>query len=273
MSDTVTIAVNIGGVSRSQRITRVGTVFTDDETPVAGVQGRLTTRTNGTDGTITVTSHSVLATDFVDIGWVDVDGINRCCRRADVGTVTGTTIPFTAGAGDALPAAPYTTGTCTVVNGVVTLAGGATAPANAAYCTFVSGANVSTVASRDSDTQLTLTDTTINVTGGSNYSLSATVVVGVRMSATWAAVGNTVKLISLYSAPPAGQTDSRAMVDFMASGPTSIKACDLASGEPWAWATNSPIANPLAGATVATIEFSSLTTQAPTVYAEIIYNA
>lgn len=65
----------------------------------------------------------------------------------------------------------YSTGTVEIVNGVVTLTGG-TFPAAAGdgYTLVVNGSNYS-VASRDSGTQLTLDDLTLDVTAGAAYNL------------------------------------------------------------------------------------------------------
>lgn len=65
---------------------------------------------------------------------------------------------------------PYGTGTVTIVSGVVTLAGG-TWPASAADRRLVVNGNVYEVATRDSDTQLTLENLAVNVGAGASYSL------------------------------------------------------------------------------------------------------
>lgn len=66
--------------------------------------------------------------------------------------------------------APYTTGTVTVVNGVVTLATG-TWPSWAAYGILSVSDSYYSVASRDSDSQITLDDTTVDVDAGTSYEL------------------------------------------------------------------------------------------------------
>lgn len=121
-----------------------------------------------------------------------------------------------------------------------------------------------------------VTADTLTIDGGSGYALpvaDTAIVVGARYAITFACDGDKVSLISLHSAPPSGQTESRAMVDFMTSAPVTIKTCDLEDDEPFAWASNSPITNPLAGQSVGRIEVSSLSAQAPTVSLEIIYDA
>jgi hypothetical protein len=66
--------------------------------------------------------------------------------------------------------APYTTGTVTVVDGVVTLDSG-TFPSWADYGLFMVSNSYYSVASRDGDTQITLDDTTVDVDAGTTYSL------------------------------------------------------------------------------------------------------
>lgn len=68
---------------------------------------------------------------------------------------------------------PYDTGTITVVNGVVTLAGG-TFPTNAAGQRLAFGSHVYEVASRDSGTQLTLVDTAVDAAALTEYTLYST---------------------------------------------------------------------------------------------------
>lgn len=66
---------------------------------------------------------------------------------------------------------PYTTGTVTVVDGVVTLSGG-TFPADTDRYVFIpETGGVYEVASRDGDTQITLQDTSLDVDAGSTFSL------------------------------------------------------------------------------------------------------
>jgi hypothetical protein len=65
---------------------------------------------------------------------------------------------------------PYNTGTIAIVNGVVTLTGG-TWPSGAADDRLLVNGETYDVATRDSGTQLTLGDLTVNVGGGTSYSL------------------------------------------------------------------------------------------------------
>lgn len=66
--------------------------------------------------------------------------------------------------------APYATGTVTVVDGVVTLAGG-TFPSWAANGDLSVASRIYSIASRDGDTQVTLDDLTVDVTAGATYEL------------------------------------------------------------------------------------------------------
>ncbi len=72
---------------------------------------------------------------------------------------------------DITTTAPYSTGTLTVVSGVVTLAGG-TFPAWAADGLLKVSNGYYSVASRDSNTQVTLDDTSISVAAGAAYELA-----------------------------------------------------------------------------------------------------
>ena len=65
---------------------------------------------------------------------------------------------------------PYSTGTVTVTSGVVT-GSGTTFPSWAADGEFVVGSVTYQVDTRDSDTQLTLVDTTVSAASGSTYTL------------------------------------------------------------------------------------------------------
>ncbi len=69
---------------------------------------------------------------------------------------------------------PYTTGTVTIVSGVVTLLGG-TFPSWATQGSLVISSGTYTVDSRDGNTQITLHDTTVNADAGTTYSLGRTV--------------------------------------------------------------------------------------------------
>ena len=65
---------------------------------------------------------------------------------------------------------PYSTGTIEVASGVVTLTGG-TFPAWSAQGDFVANSKVYSVATRDSDTQVTLDDTSVTIASGTTYEM------------------------------------------------------------------------------------------------------
>lgn len=69
--------------------------------------GVLTTRTDGATGTLTMNSsgHLITTGAIIDLYWVDANGNPQQSRDALVGTVSGTSVPFTVSAGTALPAA------------------------------------------------------------------------------------------------------------------------------------------------------------------------
>lgn len=71
------------------------------ETLAAAATGVLTIRTNGTDGSLTMTTgHGITTGARLDIYWS-----GGSCRGALVGTVATNVVPFTAATGTALPAA------------------------------------------------------------------------------------------------------------------------------------------------------------------------
>jgi|GEM_PF-1044199 len=76
---------------------------------------------------------------------------------------------------DVTTTAPYITGTVTVANGIVSLTGG-TFPSWAASGIFLVNKKYYSVASRDSNTQITLDTLTVNVASASTYSLSRPVI-------------------------------------------------------------------------------------------------
>lgn len=72
---------------------------------------------------------------------------------------------------DVVTTAPYATGTVTVAAGVVTLAGG-TFPSWAADGIFMVNSSYYSVASRDSDTQVTLDSTSVTIASAASYQLA-----------------------------------------------------------------------------------------------------
>ena len=84
-------------------ITMQGTTTRNYETPLghqddlpAAAAGTLSTRTNNTDGTLTLgAGHGVSTGDRIDIFWTDAAGLAQAAYGLTVGTVAGTSVPFT----------------------------------------------------------------------------------------------------------------------------------------------------------------------------------
>lgn len=97
-------SLTCGGVAIQQTINRSGDHPQAYEVALpVGKAGTLSTRTNDTDGELTVTTgHGIITGDIIDIYWSD-----GMCYKATAGTVAGapadTAIPFTGGTGDVLP--------------------------------------------------------------------------------------------------------------------------------------------------------------------------
>lgn len=96
----VSLSCTIAGVSISSTITRTGEGAVSQEvTLAAGEAGSLTTRTSDSAGTITMDAATVIETaDEVDVFWASGKRYG-----VTVGTVSGTTVPISGGAGDNLP--------------------------------------------------------------------------------------------------------------------------------------------------------------------------
>lgn len=103
---TLSIGVNVGGLSISRSITRSGDGTGTVEIAVpAGNAGTLTTRTDNETGSLTMSSgsHDITTGSTIDLYWT---GGSR--HGITVGTVSGTTVPIGAddsGTGDNLPTA------------------------------------------------------------------------------------------------------------------------------------------------------------------------
>jgi hypothetical protein len=99
-SGTYAITVSAGGVSISMNATRVADSGKGwDPILPAGKAGTLTTRTSDTVGEATLGSgHGITTGITVDIYWAGGRRYN-----VNVGTVAGTIVPFSGGAGDVLP--------------------------------------------------------------------------------------------------------------------------------------------------------------------------
>jgi len=77
-----------------------------EATVPAAQSGTLTVRTNNTDGTLTMDNagHGITTASHIDLYWINTDGTYGFRRNATVGTVSGTSVPFTSGSGNNLPA-------------------------------------------------------------------------------------------------------------------------------------------------------------------------
>lgn len=104
-----TAATSEGTAQQTRTISSSGRLLRDAILPPAKV-GQLTTRTNNTDGVITLTAGHGLVTGRMDIYWT-VNGV-KGSRYGVTGTVVGDVCTITGGGGDNLP----------VVNSAVTVA-------------------------------------------------------------------------------------------------------------------------------------------------------
>ena len=106
---TIQQVASVGGLSIQSSIQRTSTggIGHDPVLPAANA-GNLTTRTNDTDGELTLgADHGITDGQEINIFWTDVDGVKHCAYGATVGTVAGVAVPFTGAAGDVLPADEY----------------------------------------------------------------------------------------------------------------------------------------------------------------------
>jgi len=104
MSVNITYGVSVSGsgISMQSAIVRTGSAPIGlYETLPAAKTGTLSTRTNDTSGTLTLESgHGITTAAVIDLYW---DGGSR--YGVTVGTVSGTSVPISGGAGDNLPIA------------------------------------------------------------------------------------------------------------------------------------------------------------------------
>ncbi len=108
---TVNLVISAGGQTIQGVVSRqaTGGVPPQAVALAAGNAGTLTTRTNDTDGEITAADagHDIETGDKIDIGWIDANGKLKVAYGGTVGTVSGTSIPFTGCSGEVLPAQDY----------------------------------------------------------------------------------------------------------------------------------------------------------------------
>lgn len=110
MPQTLTLGLNLpalgGSYAKNVNIT-VGSLIQTRPVALIGPAktGTLTTRTNNTDGSLTMTAgHGITTGARLDIYW-NIGGVKGSRRGAVVGTVAGNVVPITGGFGDNLPAA------------------------------------------------------------------------------------------------------------------------------------------------------------------------
>jgi len=105
-TSTINITGSVGGLTMQGVVSRTaeGQISHEVSLPAADA-GELTTRTNDTDGELTMddANHGISTGDVIDIFWTDGSGNLKCAYGATVGTVSGQSVPFTGASGDALP--------------------------------------------------------------------------------------------------------------------------------------------------------------------------
>lgn len=99
-SGTIQIVASIGGVKETMNIIRsAAATITVESTLDAGQAGTLSTRTGDTEGTLTLgAGHGITDGKIIAIFWT-----SGVAYLATVGSVDGTSVPFTGAAGDVLP--------------------------------------------------------------------------------------------------------------------------------------------------------------------------
>lgn len=125
MQSTLNKSASIAGVDFSET-----TVFNAsqgaaaDPTVPAAQAGSLTTRTNNTVGTITMTlgGHTVITGARLDVYWTE-GGVAGRRRGVVAGTVAGTSVPISGGLGDNLPSAAVAVMVCLPVKRPVAFVG------------------------------------------------------------------------------------------------------------------------------------------------------
>lgn len=100
LTSNLTLTGTLGGnnVNASISRTHAGAIPQSVSVPAAKA-GTLSTRTNNTDGTLTLGSgHGITTGATIDLYWT-----NGARRNVTVGTVSGTSVPISSGTGDNLP--------------------------------------------------------------------------------------------------------------------------------------------------------------------------
>ncbi|OWK34972.1 hypothetical protein [Fimbriiglobus ruber] len=134
-----TKGLNLNGVTYTQQVAQNAPVLAEFNSVVPAAQpGTLTTFTDTSDGTITMSSgsHTVTTGARVDVYWIDTSNVPQCRRGMTVGTVAGTSVPISGGAGTNLPAASTVVNVALPVSLSMPLTG-ANAEAIGIYADFV----------------------------------------------------------------------------------------------------------------------------------------
>ncbi len=104
---TARLTLSVGGITITGTATRTGEGQISQQVALdAADAGALSTRTSDTAGTLTMeeAGHGITTGAVIDIYWTDAAGDSQCAYGATVGTVSGTSVPFTGAAGTVLPA-------------------------------------------------------------------------------------------------------------------------------------------------------------------------
>jgi len=110
MKGTVNIVVSAAGLSVQGMVAKTasGGIPPQEKALGAAKSGALSTRTSDTAGTLTLgAGHGITDSQTIDIFWTDANGVLQCAYGATVGTVAGTSVPFTGASGEVLPALDY----------------------------------------------------------------------------------------------------------------------------------------------------------------------
>lgn len=108
------MSVQIGAISVSKAINRTGNHPNEYSVDLAAAPaGTLTTRTDNSTGTLTMSSggHGIATGNIIDLYW---SGGRR--YKVTVGTVSGTSVPISVGSGDNLPIATTAVVACVRTN-------------------------------------------------------------------------------------------------------------------------------------------------------------
>lgn len=109
----MTVSIRVGGqhsldgksYTQNLSLTAQGSVQ-KKPTRTAAKTGTLSTRTNATDGTLTMTAgHGFTDAVKIDLYWANADGTRGVRRNVTVGTVATNSVPISGGTGDDLPIA------------------------------------------------------------------------------------------------------------------------------------------------------------------------